>query len=202
LLRNVYGVLIVGNVLKVPDGKGRFFGIELTAMPPSQGEPAEAKELEFRKPDDPSLDPKNEFVDLLTLTFRDKDIEEFRSLPTSRELEAWFVEQGFSIDVAHFISSAVVRQCLEALPKRKRGRPPRPVWERMEKHAQELERIKRVLRANGEKGSVHKKAMQILQNNYEQVRQGLDPEQWAYLPPFPYDAIEHYVRRAKRRSTK
>ena len=49
LLRNVYGTLRIGAVIKIPTGEGQFFGIEITAKPPSPDEPAEAKELEFLK---------------------------------------------------------------------------------------------------------------------------------------------------------
>jgi hypothetical protein len=201
VLRDVFDRPKVGTVIKIPVGDGQFVGIEITAEP-SPGKPAEAKVLVVRKPDDPGFDPKSEPMDLITLALGPGDGEEKRFTPTSDELTSFFVDQQFSLSVAEFISMAVVQFCVSSFPKRKRGRPPRPIWEDMEPHAKELARIKRVLRANGEKGSVHKKAMQILQENYEEYRQTLTPDERRHFPPFPYDAIENYVRRAKKRSTK
>jgi hypothetical protein len=202
LLRNVFGTPKVGAVIKIPVGNGGgFFGIEITAEPPSPDKPVEAKELASVDPDDPAFDPKNELMDFIRLAVG-PDSEEKRYIPTSKELTSFFTDQKISPTVAEFISSAVVRHCVSLFPRRKKGRPSRPPWEKMDSHAEELARIKQVLRARGEKGSVHKKAMQILQNNYEELRQGLPPDERPYLPPFPYDALEHYVRRSKKRSTK
>jgi hypothetical protein len=121
-------------------------------------------------------------------------VEEMRHLKTTPELEALFIDQGFSPFLAQAISMAVVQHLLKAFP-RKRGRPwPTLQREYLETSAMHLALIKKQLRAKGEKGSVHKKAMQILQTAHEQV--------WDV--PFDYDAVENYVRRSKwkRRSTK
>ena len=202
LLHSVYGLLMVGAAIKNPDGKGQFVGIEITATPPGPGVPAEAREIAFRDRDEPAFDPKKNFDDLLTLTFGSRDIEEFRPLPISPELEALLIEAGFSDSVAGFITRAFIEACISTLPKRRRGRPPRPSWERLDEHAKELARIKQVLRASGEKGSVHKKAMQNLEANYEEIRKNMDPDERPHLPPFPRDALENYVKRSKKRRTK
>ena len=44
--------------------------------------------------------PKNELIDLVWLAFRGRDGEEARYLPTSPELEAFFIDLGFSPSVA------------------------------------------------------------------------------------------------------
>jgi hypothetical protein len=152
-----------------------------------------------RNPDDPAFDPQNELMDLIWLAFRGQDGQEARIRKASPELETLFIDLGFSPLVAGLISGAVVQYFVELLPK-KRGRP----WPRqrlIEAHAKRLEGIKQGLRASGEKGSVHKKAMQLLQAEYEQLCKALDLRGLPFRP-FDYEALENYVRRAKRRSTK
>jgi hypothetical protein len=156
----------------------------------------------LRSPDDPAFDPKKDAMDFIRLALG-PGVEEMRSLKTTPELEALFIEQGFSPFLAQAISMAVVQHLLKAFP-RKRGRPwPTNHRELIELQATHLAQIKSQLRAKGQKGSVHKKAMQILETEHEKATQRIQAE-FEELPPllFDYDAIENYVRRSKKRRTK
>jgi hypothetical protein len=156
----------------------------------------------FRGPDDPAFDPKNELLDLLWLAFSGGDEEEARFMRISPMLTAYFVDLGFSSEVASFISTAVVKDFVDLLPKRK-GRQWSPTRQRLlEAMATRLGEIKQELRARGEKGSVHKKAMQLLQNEHERHVMTMAPDVGRYAPTFDYDALENYVRRSKKRSNK
>ena len=156
----------------------------------------------FRGPRDPAFDPKNELLDLLWLAFSGGDEEEARFMRSSEMLAAFFEGLGFSFEVASFISTAVVKDFVDLLPKKK-GRPWSPYHQRLLKaQEQRLKEIKQDLRARGEKGSVQKKAMQQLQKEHEQMLRSMAPDVRRYATPFDYDQIETYMRRSKKRSNK
>jgi hypothetical protein len=134
--------------------------------------------------------------DLVWLAFRGRDGEEARYLPTSPELEAFFIDLGFSPSVAEFISRSVIHECVGLLPERKRGRPPAPPWRRkvIEAQARSLAKIKEGPRASGLKGSVHKKAMLLLELQHQQMLKDMAPDLKTHARPFDYAQ--------KKRSTK